>query len=522
MPDVGLILASVALVGLSACFSGLTLGLLSLSLESLELIVSGGSAREAAWARKIYPMRRHGNLLLCTLLLGNTLVNVLISIFSAQFLSPGLGAIMASLVIVVFGEIIPQSVCSRHGLRIGAASRPLVVPLMFAFLPVTWPIARLLDFALGSEMRTMYNKRQLDRLLDINAAAVDISTDDRKLLSSALAFSEKRVDSIMTPLHDAFMLQLSDKLTFDVMRAVYESGFTRVPVYHVRRSTVVGLVFTKDLILVDPHDQIPVAALLALCARPQQLHASLASTRLDKMLQEVQLSRAHMWLVTRSAAALPAAAGGGANGGCGGGALMPAAQPRRGVEQVAGIVTMEDILEELIQDEIVDESDVVADSGNKALQQRTPQRIEFFEMLQRRDGLALGRAVGPAAKTADEVRALVSYLSTNVSLFRPAAFSGAALRRLVQRCPIYTVSAQQVAHGHYIYVRGVPASCCCLLLHGRVQVCAGNEGLVSDIGPWTLLAANALTEERHVPDFTARVAAAARIFTIPRAELLAV
>ncbi|EOD14785.1 hypothetical protein EMIHUDRAFT_461601 [Emiliania huxleyi CCMP1516] len=485
MPDVGLILASVALVGLSACFSGLTLGLLSLSLESLELIVSGGSAREAAWARKIYPMRRHGNLLLCTLLLGNTLVNVLISIFSAQFLSPGLGAIMASLVIVVFGEIIPQSVCSRHGLRIGAASRPLVVPLMFAFLPVTWPIARLLDFALGSEMRTMYNKRQLDRLLDINAAA-----DDRKLLSSALAFSEKR-------------------LTFDVMRAVYESGFTRVPVYHVRRSTVVGLVFTK------------VAALLALL-----LDIAHEDTRmLDKMLQQVQLSRAHMWLVTRSAAALPAAAGGGANGGCGGGALMPAAQPRRGVEQ--------DILEELIQDEIVDESDVVADSGNKALQQRTPQRrapsprgaaarIEFFEMLQRRDGLALGRALGPAAKTADEVRALVSYLSTNVSLFRPAAFSGAALRRLVQRCPIYTVSAQQVAHGHYIYVRGVPASCCCLLLHGRVQVCAGNEGLVSDIGPWTLLAANALTEERHVPDFTARVAAAARIFTIPRAELLAV
>ena len=87
-------------------------------------------------------------------------------------------------------------------------------------------------------------------------------------------------------------------------------------------------------------------------------------------------------------------------------------------------------------------------------------------------------------QSALQVRALVSYLSTNVSLFRPAAFSGAALRRLVQRCPIYTVSAQQVAHGHYIYVRGVPASCCCLLLHGRVQVCAGNEGLVSDIGAW--------------------------------------
>lgn len=71
-----------------------------------------------------------------------------------------------------------------------------------------------------------------------------------------------------------------------------------------------------------------------------------------------------------------------------------------------------------------------------------------------------------------QARALVSYLSTNVPLFRPSVFSGAALRRLVQRCPIYTITAEQVADGHYIFIRGVPATCCCLLLHGRVQVSA--------------------------------------------------
>lgn len=121
-----------------------------------------------------------------------------------------------------------------------------------------------------------------------------------------------------------------------------------------------------------------------------------------------------------------------------------------------------------------------------------------------------------------QVRALTSFLSTNVSHFRPSAFSAAALRRLVQRCPIYTISASQAAEGHFIFVRGVPATCCCLLLHGRVQVRAGNEGLVSDIGPWTMLAVNALLEHNYVADFTARVVSAARVLIIPRAEWLAV
>jgi metal transporter CNNM len=274
---VGSVLLTVGLICMSAAFSGLTLGLLSLSLESLELIISSGSPRETKYAKKIYPIRKQGNLLLCTLLLGNTLTNVLISIISASFLSAGVGAIAATLLIVIFGEIIPQALGQRHGLRVGAGSRYFVIPLMVLFLPVTYPIAKLLDWMLGSEMRTIYNKRQLDRLLDVNASGVEagITHDDRKLLSSALAFSEKRVDSIMTQLKDVFMLSLADKLSYDTLKAVYESGYTRVPVYHIRRSTVVGLLFAKDLILVDPHDEIPVAALLALCARPQQVRASI-------------------------------------------------------------------------------------------------------------------------------------------------------------------------------------------------------------------------------------------------------
>ena len=77
LPVIG---AVVVLILFSGMFSGLTLGLLSLSIEGLDIVINGGSPEEAKWAARILPMRKRGNLLLCTLLLGNTLVLSLIHI----------------------------------------------------------------------------------------------------------------------------------------------------------------------------------------------------------------------------------------------------------------------------------------------------------------------------------------------------------------------------------------------------------------------------------------------------------
>merc|ERR1740130_1637492 len=101
----------------------------------------------------------------------------------------------------------------------------------------------------------------------------------------------------MTPLADVFTLSLEDTLDFEQMKFIYASGYTRIPVYQPgRRDCIVGVVFTKDLILVDPNDDISVASILPFCSRA--VNAAPSDILLQQMLQEMQSSRSHLWVVT--------------------------------------------------------------------------------------------------------------------------------------------------------------------------------------------------------------------------------
>ncbi len=81
-----------------------------------------------------------GNLLLCTLLLGNVSVNALLSILMANLTSGLVGFFVSTFVIVLFGEIMPQAMCSRHALKVGAMSIPLVKVIILIMYPVAKPV----------------------------------------------------------------------------------------------------------------------------------------------------------------------------------------------------------------------------------------------------------------------------------------------------------------------------------------------------------------------------------------------
>ena len=104
----GLILT---LIVLSGCFSGLNLGVLGLDTQALklqsEITETEEERKEAALAKKLLPIRKQGNLLLCAILLGNVAVNSLLSILSADIVGSGAGFFISTGLIVVFGEIVP-------------------------------------------------------------------------------------------------------------------------------------------------------------------------------------------------------------------------------------------------------------------------------------------------------------------------------------------------------------------------------------------------------------------------------
>ena len=109
----------------------------------------------------------------------------------------------------------------------------------------------------------------------------------------------------MTSLNECFMIDITASLSFEVMLDIYKRGYTRIPVFKVHRTNVVGLLYTKDLIMVDPEDDLPVSRVLEFCGR--ELLSVAANTRLDLMFQQVESGRSHLYFVQDSQSELDVA-----------------------------------------------------------------------------------------------------------------------------------------------------------------------------------------------------------------------
>ena len=243
---------------LSGTFSGLNLGLMALDPVTLKIVINSGSEKQKWRARTIYRVRKYGNYLLCTLLLGNVLVNSTFTILLDELVSGAIAIAGSTLAIVIFGEIIPQAICSRHGLLIGAYTIPLTYFFMVLTFPLAFPISIILHFILGNEVGSVYNRDELLELLQVSREGADIEDHELKIISGALRYKNKTVADVMTKFEHVFCVDLDGALDFKTIKKIYDSGFSRIPIFESNRENVVGILYLRDLTFIDPDDCTPI------------------------------------------------------------------------------------------------------------------------------------------------------------------------------------------------------------------------------------------------------------------------
>ncbi|CAL8177061.1 unnamed protein product [Prunus armeniaca] len=322
----------VLLVLFAGLMSGLTLGLMSMSLVDLEVLAKSGTPKDRKYAAKILPVVKNQHLLLCTLLICNAAAMETLPIF-LDGLVTAWGAILISVtLILLFGEIIPQSICSRYGLAIGATVAPVVRILVWICIPVAYPISKLLDFLLGHGHVALFRRAELKTLVDMHGNEAgkggELTHDETTIIAGALELSEKTASDAMTPIAETFAIDINAKLdrfimlsaleqnshllltiylmfqfatlTYanhthrNLMNLILEKGHSRVPVYYEEPTNIIGLVLVKNLLTVNPEEEVPVKSVTV-----RRIPRVPETLPLYDILNEFQKGHSHMAIVVR-------------------------------------------------------------------------------------------------------------------------------------------------------------------------------------------------------------------------------
>ncbi|KAF5444263.1 hypothetical protein F2P56_036751 [Juglans regia] len=292
------ILIITLLVIFAGLMSGLTLGLMSMSLVDLEVLAKSGTPKDRQHAAKILPVVRNQHLLLCTLLICNAASMEALPIFLDSLVTAW-GAILISVtLILLFGEVIPQSVCSRYGLTIGAAMAPFVRVLVWICFPVAFPISKLLDFLLGHGHVALFRRAELKTLVNFHGNEAgkggELTHDETTIIAGALELTEKTAGDAMTPISETFAIDINAKLDRDLMHLILEKGHSRVPVYYEQSTNIIGLVLVKNLLAMHPEDEVAVKSVTI-----RRIPRVLETLPLYDILNEFQKGHSHMAVVVR-------------------------------------------------------------------------------------------------------------------------------------------------------------------------------------------------------------------------------
>ena len=326
--------ALVALVALSAYFSATETAFTSLNRIRLKTRADDGDKRAA----RTLALAADFDRLLSTLLIGNNIVNNVATTIGAvlfiQLIGPGKGptvsATVLTIVILIFGEVTPKSLAKERPEAWAIVATPLLRVMAVVLTPVNFLFTqwkKLLRVLLRHQDDDGITEEELMGMVDQAETEGSLDQHESDLIRNAIEFNDMEVSEILTPRVD--LEALADTATMEEAAAMYaDSGFSRLPIYHDSIDNIIGVLHEKDF----------YAAYCRGVKRLSELKSSVLYTtetaRISDLLRQLQQNKVHMAVVVDE------------YGG------------------TQGIVTMEDIMEELVG-EIWDEHDEVIEEFRK-------------------------------------------------------------------------------------------------------------------------------------------------------------
>ena len=326
--------ALVILVGFSAFFSASETAFSSLNQIRLKSRAEDGDSSAA----RVLNMAGQYDKLLSTILIGNNIVNIAAASIGTILFTRMLGAergatvstIVLTIIVLIFGEVTPKSLAKEMPERVATAVSPFLVLLMALMTPLTWLFTqwkKLLGRFVHSGEADTITEGELMTMVSEAENDGELTDRESELIRSAIEFDDVEVEEILTPRVD--VVAVEDDIPLEELAQTFaESGYSRLPVYHGTIDNIIGVVHEKDFYIARLKKATKIDDLVV-----PTLYTT-GSTQISQLLRTLREQHHHLAVVV---------------------------DEYGGTE---GIITLEDILEELVG-EIWDEHDEVTEDFRK-------------------------------------------------------------------------------------------------------------------------------------------------------------
>jgi putative hemolysin len=320
------LLLFILCIVLSAFFSSSEVALISITKAKVRILVNDNKPGAAALAT----LKENPDHFLITILIGNTVVNIAAAAIATAIalrtfgnIGVGIATFVVTIVLLIFAEIGPKIYATRAPDAFPRAVAPVILFLSRILSPVIWLVERVSpSLGVGKDAsEPAVTEEEIKEWIDVGKEEGTIEQDEKEMLYSVLEFGDTTAREIMTPRVDVILMEDTSGIG-EAIRIFNETGFSRIPVYHDQIDNITGVLNVKDVFsaMVSKRKDLSIKEIMY---DPTFVPET---KKIDDLLKELQVHRVQIAIVIDE------------------------------YSSFVGIVTVEDILEELVG-EIMDEYD---------------------------------------------------------------------------------------------------------------------------------------------------------------------